>query len=57
VQQASGSLTPGGWIFIEVGPSTVSVAEKIISDASELVGEPTLKDAAGLARIVQARAL
>lgn len=57
VQQASGSLTSGGWMFIEVGPSTVSAAEKIISDTTELVGAPTVKDSAGLPRIVQARAV
>ena len=57
VQQASCSLTSGGWIFIEVGPSTVSAAEKIISDTTELVGAPTVKDSAGLPRIVQARAV
>ena len=57
VQQASGSLASGGWLFIEIGPSTVSAAEKSISEMSKLVGEPTLKDAAGLDRIVQARAL
>lgn len=57
VQQASGRLASGGWLFIEIGPSTVAAAEKSISDTPELVGEPTLKDAAGLARIVQGRAL
>lgn len=57
VQQASGRLASGGWLFIEIGPSTVAAAEKSISDTPGLVGEPTLKDAAGLARIVQARAL
>ena len=57
VQQASGSLTSGGWMFIEVGPSTVSAVEKIISDTTELVRAPTAKDGAGLPRIVQARAV
>ena len=57
VQQASGRLASGGWLFIEIGPSTVAAAEKSISDTPGLVGEPTLKDGAGLARIVQARAL
>ena len=57
VQQASGRLASGGWLFIEIGPSTVAAAEKSISDTPGLVGEPTLKDAAGLARIVQSRAL
>jgi len=57
VQQASGRLASGGWLFIEIGPSTVAAAEKSISDTPGLVGKPTLKDAAGLARIVQARAL
>ena len=55
VQQASGSLVSGGWLFIEVGPSTVSLAEKIISATTELAGKPTVKDSSGLPRIVQAR--
>ena len=43
-------------MFLEVGPSTASTAEKIVSDAPELVGEPTVKDG-GFTRVIQARAL
>ena len=57
VAQASGCLAPNGWMFLEVGPSTVSTAEKIVSDMPELVGQPTIKDVAGLPRVIQARAL
>ena len=57
VAQASGCLSSNGWMFLEVGPSTASTAEKIVSDAPELVGEPTVKDGAGLPRVIQARAL
>jgi release factor glutamine methyltransferase len=55
VQQASGSLVSGGWLFIEVGPSTVSLAERTISATTVLAGKPTVKDSSGLPRIVQAR--
>lgn len=55
VAQASGCLASNGWMFLEVGPSTVSTAEKIVSDAPELDGEPTVKDDAGLPRVIQAR--
>ena len=55
VQQAPGSLVSGGWLFIEVGPSTVLLAEKTISATTELDGKPTVKDGSGLPRIVQAR--
>ena len=57
VAQASGCLAPNGWMFLEVGPSTASTAEKIVSDMPELVGQPTIKDVAGLPRVIQARAL
>ena len=55
VQQASGSLVSGGWLFIEVGPSTVSLAERTISATTGLAGKPTVKDSSGLPRIAQAR--
>jgi release factor glutamine methyltransferase len=55
VASAAQKLAPGGWLVMEVGPATASAAEAIVVAESELVLEPTLKDMAGLPRIVQAR--
>lgn len=55
VAAAAQKLTPGGWLVMEVGPATASAAEAIVVAESELAIEPTLKDMAGLPRIVQAR--
>jgi release factor glutamine methyltransferase len=52
---AAKTLVPGGWLLVEVGPSTATAAEQVIAAHAELVSEPTLKDLAGLPRIVQAR--
>ncbi len=53
---AAARLAPGGWLLIEVGPSTAAAAAGLIAATAGLVAEPTLRDAAGLLRIVQARA-
>jgi release factor glutamine methyltransferase len=50
---AAGHLAPGGWLIVEVGPA--EAAEEALAAQPELVPEPTLKDLAGLPRIVQAR--
>ncbi len=52
---AAKTLAPGGWLLVEVGPSTATAAEQVIAAHAELEPEPTLKDLAGLPRIVQAR--
>lgn len=52
---AAEKLVPGGWLVVEVGPSTAGVAETILAAQEGLTPEPTLKDLAGLPRIVQAR--
>ena len=48
-------LVPGGWLLVEIGPSTVAAAEAAIAAQPDLEPGPTLKDMAGLPRIVQAR--
>ncbi len=53
---AAARLAHGGWLLIEVGPSTAAAAAGLIAATAGLVAEPTLRDAAGLPRIVQARA-
>ena len=52
---AAEQLVPGGWLLVEVGPSTAAAAEEIIAAQAALSLEPTLKDMAALPRIVQAR--
>ena len=52
---AAEKLVPGGWLLVEIGPSTAAAAEEVVAAQSALSLEPTLKDLAGLPRIVQAR--
>lgn len=52
---AAERLLPGGWLVVEVGPSTAAAAEGVIAAEQALCPEPTLKDIAGLPRVVQAR--
>ena len=53
--QAAERLVPGGWLLIEVGPATAAAAEQLVAEPPGLITEPTLPDAAGLPRIIQAR--
>ena len=48
-------LSPGGWLVIEVGPSTAEAARGVIGRQPGLIAGDTLNDLAGLPRIVQAR--
>jgi len=52
---AAARLVPGGWIVIEIGPAVAEAAVAVLAAAADLVPGPTLKDLAGLPRIVQAR--
>ena len=52
---AAESLAPGGWLLVEIGPAVAAAAEAAIAAVPGLVAEPTLRDMAGLPRIVQAR--
>jgi len=53
--EAAEKLVPGGWLLMEIGPSTAAAAEEVVAAQAALSLEPTLKDMAGLPRIVQAR--
>ena len=57
VEAAESRLTKGGWLLVEIGPTTAAAAEGIIARRPGLVPGPTLADMAGLPRIVQARKL
>ncbi|NBT12097.1 MAG: peptide chain release factor N(5)-glutamine methyltransferase [Planctomycetia bacterium] len=48
-------LAPGGWLVVEIGPTIATAAEAAIAAVAGLEPGPTLKDLAGLPRIVQAR--
>lgn len=52
---AATMLVPGGWLVVEIGPSVVTAAEAVLAAQPGLIPGPTLKDLAGLPRIVQAR--
>ena len=53
--EAAERLAPGGWLLVEIGPSTAAAAEAALAAQPGLVPGPTLKDLAGLPRIVQDR--
>ncbi len=55
VADAPRSLAPGGWLLVEIGPSTAAGAEEAIRRQPGLEPAPTLPDLAGHPRIVQAR--
>jgi len=55
VPQAAERLRPGGWLLLEIGPSTVERTEQIVSENALLERLPTLKDLAGHPRVVQAQ--
>lgn len=52
---AAAALTPGGWLCVEISPTVAAAAASCLAARPELAIEPTLKDLAGLPRIVQAR--
>ena len=53
--QAAERLAPGGWLIVEMGPNVAAAAEAAVAAVEGLRLEPTLKDLAGLPRILQAR--
>jgi release factor glutamine methyltransferase len=55
VGQAADRLAAGGWLLIEIGPSTAAAAREVIASVAGLEPGPTINDLAGLPRIVQAR--
>lgn len=55
VPQAAKHLEPAGWLLIEVSPMIEPVVREIISAHNEFQLAPTLKDAAGHPRVIQAQ--
>ncbi|HYO23646.1 MAG TPA: peptide chain release factor N(5)-glutamine methyltransferase, partial [Lacipirellulaceae bacterium] len=54
LQQAAVRLKPGGWLLVEIGPSTAARTESLVEATAGLKRQPTLKDLAKLPRVVQA---
>lgn len=55
VTQAADRLTPGGWLIVEIGPMIEAAVRRIVESEPRLELGATIKDLAGLARVVQAR--
>lgn len=55
IPQAAERLRPGGWLLMEISPTIVGRVEQLLEADPRLHREPTQKDVAGLARVVQAR--
>jgi release factor glutamine methyltransferase len=48
-------LKPGGWVLVEIGATQAEAVRGLFAERPELDVGPTLKDAAGLPRVVGAR--
>jgi release factor glutamine methyltransferase len=55
IPQAAQQLVRGGWLLLEISPQLDSVVRQLVENDSRLELFPTVKDLAGLARVVQAR--
>jgi len=55
VPQAVDRLAPGGWLLVEISPMIEPAAAELLRAQSGLSIAPTIKDLAGLPRIIQAR--
>lgn len=55
IEQATERLNPGGWLLMEIGPSTAAATERLVQAQDGLSLQPTITDAANLPRIVQAK--
>ncbi len=55
IAQAAERLVPGGRLLIEISPMLRNSAEQLLRDEARLELGPTVKDLAGLPRVVQAR--
>lgn len=51
---AAERLAPSGWLLVEMGPAVAASAEAALAAVPGLAARPTLLDAAGLPRILQA---
>ena len=57
IPQAAERLVPGGWLLIEISPQIDAAVRELIAADGRYEPQPTIKDLAGHARVVQARRL
>lgn len=55
VPQAAERLKPDGWLLVEVSPMIEPAARSLLEADGRFIVEPTIKDLAGLPRVVQGR--
>lgn len=53
IDQAADRLNPGGWLLVELSPMIAPAVETLLADRPEWRLEPTVKDSAGHARVLQ----
>ena len=57
IPAAAERLTAGGWLLVEISPMIEASVRKLLQAEQSLEPFPTIKDLAGLPRIVQAKKL
>lgn len=55
VPQAAQRLCPGGWLLMEIGPATESAVQQLLTQDGRFQLLPTVKDLAGLPRVIKAQ--
>ena len=55
VPQAAQRLRPGGWLLMEIGPTTESAVRNLLTKDDRFQLLPTVKDLAGLPRVIKAQ--
>ncbi|HEV3021297.1 MAG TPA: methyltransferase, partial [Pirellulales bacterium] len=55
VEQAAERLVPGGWLLTEISPQLETPVRELVAAQGRFELGPTVKDLAGLARVVQAK--
>lgn len=55
VPQAADRLRPGGWLVLEISPMTEAAVSRQVAQDGRFQLQPTVKDLAGLPRVVKAR--
>lgn len=57
IEQSADRLKPGGWLLTEISPQLEAAVRELLSRDARYELHPTVKDLAGLARVIQARKL
>jgi release factor glutamine methyltransferase len=55
VEQAGERLKPSGWLLMEISPQIEGAARELVTGDARFELAPTVKDLAGLARVIQAQ--